>query len=161
MIDRVIAAFAQFEAELFAVFRMLQIAAEIAHLAVRRFVDADEVHLPRDPMPLDLKDEHGRNHHRRRHAGDVFSGHLANPFHVPLRIGKAFQAVALENHVREDAVDAALHLVREAGHHAVDHDHRGHAQRDADDRGQRDIARAQIPPAEQKFVHGQSFGCGM
>ena len=34
--------------------------------------------------------------------------------HVPLGIGKAVEAVALEDDVGEDAVDAALHLVREA-----------------------------------------------
>ena len=31
--------------------------------------------------------------------------------------------------VREDAVQTLVHLVRQPGHHAVDHDHRGHAKR--------------------------------
>ena len=38
-------------------------------------------------------------------------------------------------------------------HHAVDHDHRGHAQRHADDRRQRDVSRAKVTPAEEEFVH--------
>ena len=47
VIDRVVAAFAQLEAELLAVLRMLQVAAEVADLAVRRLVDADEADLLR------------------------------------------------------------------------------------------------------------------
>ncbi len=42
-----------------------------------------------------------------------------------------------------------VHLGREAIHDGVDDDHRGHAERDADDRSQRDPARAQITPTKQ------------
>ena len=73
-------------------------------------------------------------------------------------IGKAVERAAFEDDVGEDAVDAVLHLVREAFHHGVDDDHRRHAEHHADDRGQRDVARAEIAPAEQKFVHGPVLG---
>ena len=36
------------------------------------------------------------------------------------------------------------------GHHAVDHDHRGHAQHHADDRRQGDVARAEIPQSREE-----------
>ena len=158
MILLVVAVFAQLEAQLLAVFRMLQVVAEIAHLGVRLLVDADEVHLPRHPLAADLKAEHGRHDDRWRHAGDRVAGDAADLVHVPIRIVKAVHPVAFDHQVREDAVNAVLHLTVEAGHHAVDHDHRGHAERNADDRRQGDVTRAQIPPAEQKFVHRPILG---
>ena len=85
-------------------------------------------------------------------------GHAADFRHVALGVGKAVERLAFEHDVGEDAVDAVLHLVREALHHAVDDDHRRHAEHHADDRSQRDVARAQIAPAEQKFVHGPVLG---
>ena len=71
-----------------------------------------------------------------------WSRHAANLRHVPLGVGDAVQALALEHDVREDSVDPILHLVREAFHHGVDDDHRRHAEHHADDRYQRDIAGA-------------------
>ena len=78
--------------------------------------------------------------------------------HVPVGVGDAVERAALEHDVREDAVDPLLHLVREAFHHGVDDDHRRHAEHHADDRHQRDVARPQIPPAKQKFVHAPVLG---
>ena len=74
-------------------------------------------------------------------------------------VGKPVQTVALKDDVRQDAVESLVGFGREAGHHRVDDDQRGHTQRHADDRGQGDVASAEIPPREKEFVHGQSFGC--
>ena len=81
------------------------------------------------------------------------AGHVANLGHAAVGIGEAVERLALEHEVGEDAVDPVLHLVREAFHHGVDDDHRRHAEHHADDRSQRDVARAEVAPAEQKFVH--------
>src|SRR4051794_17164506 len=50
-------------------------------------------------------------------------------------------------------MNTILHLMRESLHHGIDDDHRRHAEHHADDRCQRDVSRAKIAPAENKFVH--------
>ena len=106
----------------------------------------------------DLEAEHRGDVHRGRHAGDVLAGHAADFRHVPVGVGDAVERAAFEHEVGEDAVDAVLHLVREAFHDGVDDDHRRHAEHHAHDRDQRDVARAEVAPAEQKFVHEPVLG---
>ena len=90
---------------------MLEVAAEVADVRVRRLVDADEHDLPGHPLAADLEVEHGGHGHRGRHANDVTAGGTANLVHVPLRILKPGERVTLEDEVGEDAVDPGLHLV--------------------------------------------------
>ena len=44
-------------------------------------------------------------------------------------------------------------LGAEPRHHAVDDDQRRHAEHDADDADQRQVAGQQVAPAEEEFVH--------
>ena len=152
-VDGVVAPFAEIERQLRAVAGMLEVATEVADPGVRRLVDPDEHDLPGDPLAADLKVEHRRDGHRGRHTDDVIASRSADLVHVPLGILKPGERVALEDEVREDAVDPRLHLVREAGHHRIDDDHRRHSERHADDARQRDPAGAEISPAEKEFVH--------
>ena len=56
-------------------------------LALRGLVDADQLHLPGDPVAAVLKAEHRRHHHRGRHGLDLVAGDLANLLLVPLGVG--------------------------------------------------------------------------
>ena len=120
---------------------------------MRFLLDADHVHLVGDPGAAPLVAQHGRHDADRRHAVDVVAGDLPDLLHVPVGVAHAFQRAAFQDHVADDAADAALHLAAEAGHHAVDDDHRRHAQHDADDRREGDVARAEVAPAEEELVH--------
>ena len=89
-----------------AIIRVLEILAEIADLALRRLVDADDLHLLHDRLPAKLEAEHRRHHHRGRHPFDHVAGHLADLLALPLGVGKPFQAPRFEHHVGKDAVNA-------------------------------------------------------
>src|SRR5262249_55786181 len=60
--------------------------------------------------------------------------------------------------VGEEAVQPVAELGAEPAHDAVDDDERGDAEHDADDADQRQVARPQIPPAEQELVHSLPHG---
>ena len=91
-------------------------------------------------------------------ASDLVAARLLHPGHHLLGVVEPVERGRLDHDVGEDAVQPVAHLVGEPGHDRVDHDHRGHAEHHADHAGQRDVAGAEIPPAEQVLVHvGHSF----
>ena len=154
MIENIVATVAELEARRLAIRRVLQVAAEIAHLALRLLVDADQLHLAGDRIAAILKIEHRRHDDRGGHPFDVVADHLADLLFMPAGVGEAVETAGLEHHVGDDAVDAVLHLARKTFHHAVDDNHHRHAEHHADDRRQGDVSRAKVPPAKQKLVHG-------
>ena len=160
-IDGVVAPFAEIKRELLAVVRMLEVAAEVAHLRMRGLIDTDKHHLSRDPLPSHLKIEHCGHSHGWRHARDHISSGSLDFCHVPLRVLKAVERMTLEDNVRENAVDACLHFVRKASHHCVDDDHRCHAERDAHNACQRNPTGAKISPAEEQLVHRRASAIGV
>ena len=153
----IVLALAKLEGEALTVGRMLQVLGEIADPCVSLFIDADEHDLPRALLAVELEAEDGRRVNCRRHAGNRVAGDAADLLHVPGGVRKTLGGVRFEHDVGENAVDAIPHLVGEAGHDAVDDDHRRHAEHHADNRSQRDIPRPQIPPAKQDLVHVTPF----
>ena len=95
---------------------------------------------------------------RRRHRLDIVSSDFLNPLHVPTTVRKTFQSMTIEYDIRENAVNAILHLVRKPTHHAIDDNQRCDTKRDANHRSQCNVASLQVTPAENQLVHGQSFG---
>ena len=158
VVVRVVAAFFELEVELLAIVGVLQVAAKVADGGVGRFVDADQADLAGDVLIAAGEAEHRGDVDGRRHAGDVLAGDLADLLHVVIGVGDAVERAAFEDDVGEDAVDAILHLVGEAFHHGVDDDHRRDAEHHADDRDERDVASAEVAPAEEEFVHGPVRG---
>ena len=73
-----------------------------------------------------------------------------------VEIGHSISQVASLSH--EDLTGIVRSDLFQSRHHTVDDDQRGYAERHADDGGQSNVTRAEIPPGEQQFVHGQSFG---
>ena len=151
----VVAAVAEVETHFLAIGRVLQVLGKIAHLALRLLVDADHLDLVGHPRAAPLVAQHGRHDADRRHAFDIVAGDPPDLLHVPVGVAHALQRSAFEDHVADDAADVGLHLVAEAGHDAIDDDHRRHAQHDADDRREGDVSRAEVTPAEDEFVHGE------
>ena len=108
-------------------------------------------------VAVQLELEHGEDFERRRHGLDARRsryGSARMQRHLALGIGEAVVVVGLDDDVGEQAVQPVAQLGAEAGHDAVDDDERGHAEHDADDAHQRQVARQQITPAEQQLVHG-------
>ena len=115
--------------------------------------DADELDRLVPDLAVDAEVDDPGALHRRGHGQDVVAGGLLDPRHDLLPVVEPIEGQRLDVDVGEHAVEAVAHLVGEAGHHGVDHDHRGDAQHHADDARQRDVPRPEIPPAEQVFVH--------
>ncbi len=157
-VDGVVAAVLQIEVQLLAVVGVLKVAAKIAHRRVGCVIDADQGDLPVDVSTVDSISEHRRHVDRGRRAFDVLAGDASDFFDVPIRIGHPVERAALEDNVGEDAVNPILHLVREAFHDGVGDDQCRHAEHHADDRHERDVAGAEITPAEQKLVHEPVLG---
>jgi len=107
-----VAAFLELEGDLLAVFRVHQVLPKIAHVGVGFFIHADKTHLPRDVLAASwMLTIAGR-------------GRLGNANQVgpdDLRISsmchctwESHPSRGFENHIRTDAVQADVHLVREA-----------------------------------------------
>src|SRR5690606_7118728 len=134
--------------------RVLQELTELAHLAVGRDVDPHHVHLAGYMLAVELVAEHRRDKRRGGHPLYHVARHLADLVHVALGVGHPFEATMLDHDVREDVVQPLLHLVGKAAHHGVHHNHGRHAERHADDRGEGDVPRTEIPPAQEVLIHG-------
>ena len=157
VIHRVVTLGSEIETQLLAIGRVLQVFAEVTHGPLRLGIDADQLNRARDRLVANLEVQHGRHDHRRRHRFNVIARNLADRFHVPVGVSETVHRSGFHDQVRQNPVDPVLHLRRESRHHTVDHDHRGHAERHADDRRQGNIAGAQITPGEEQLVHSSSF----
>jgi hypothetical protein len=82
-VGSVVATLPQIKRKLLAVGRVLQVLAKVADLRMGGRVDADEHHLPGNPLAPHLKAEHRRNGHGWCHAGNLVAGGPLNLFHVP------------------------------------------------------------------------------
>src|SRR5262249_44572145 len=121
-------------------------------------LDADDCHRPRDPLAAVLKMENAEYFDGGGHTVHVVAGGLFDGRHQPVRVGRAVVVDGFDDHVGQNAVQPVAHLRAETGHHAIDHNHRGHAEHHADDACEGDIPRLEIPQTEQNFVHAwQSF----
>ena len=119
-------------------------------------VDADEANGADDRRAVHFELEHGEDFDGGRHGFDAVVEFRvgADEFHLAFGVGEAGVVPGLDDDVGKGAVQAVAQLGAKAGHDAVDHDERGHAQQDADDADQGQVARQQIAPAEQQLVHG-------
>ena len=132
---------------------MLEEFSEIAHARFGAFIHADDAdllgQLGLTLAAVNVEDAGfvGQNAHGgadRGYADDLVAECVSDALHLPLRVVKAVGAGAGDRQVAHDAVDSGLHFVGEPGHDAVHDDHRGHAEHDADDRRQHDVARPQV-----------------
>ena len=117
-------------------------------------VDADQRDRVMNVLPAVLEAQHPVHLDGRGDTRHVLPDQAADESLMSLRVRFAVGAPRLDDDVGEHALDALAHLAAEPGHHRVDHDHRGHSQRDTDDAGESDVARPQITLAEKQFVHG-------
>ena len=115
---------------------------------VLRF-NSDKRDRARDPLTTTSEMHEAENLDGHTDRLDLIAGRLHGELPMELGIGLTIEAVGFNNDVSENAVDPLAHLIREAGHDTVDHDHRGHAEHHADNAGQSDIAGPQITDAKQ------------
>lgn len=106
-----------------------------ADVRLRTWLDTDQLHGFHDRLPTVVVGHHAVDLDHRRQRFDVVAAHFADDRHPAIRVMHAVKAVSLDDDIGEDAVNPAPHLRAEARHHAVDHDHRGHAEHHADDAG--------------------------
>src|SRR5208337_2662586 len=115
--------------------------------------NADDLNRPRHRPAADAVLENARSLHGRSHGENIVTPCLLDPGHDFLEVVEAIHRGRLDHEIGKNTMQPVAHLVREPGHHRVDHDHRGDPEHDADHAGKRDVASAKIAPAEQVLVH--------
>ena len=137
---------------------VLQELLEAAHRRPALWIDTDQLHLLGydgvTDRAWDGELHEGEDLDRRRYRLHVLADiRLADAAHLAFGVGKPLHLDRLDDDVGQHAVQPVAEFGAEPGHDAVDDDQGRHAEHDADDAHQRQVAGQQVTPAEEEFVH--------
>ena len=125
----------------------------MADLVVGLRVKPDQADMPRDRFAVEGNPQHRRYVDAGRMTDQLITTDPLDLIDVAFRIWHSAAGMAFDHNVGRQPMQAFVHFAGKTCHHTVDDNQGGDAQRDANDRRQRDISRAKIAKTEKPAIH--------